>query len=201
MHRFVPRRPTPALIIAIVAVVLALTGSAIAATVITGNQIKNGSIGLKDLSKKARKALKGQKGQRGARGAQGPTGTAGTPGVAGTPGAPGEAVGYAMITAAGTVEAPDRAKNVTSANVQRPATGTYCFVDLPFAPKSAVVTSDNGFGEGNTTLATVRVATPDGSALGGCPANASVRVQAVELSDNTLPYDPTNDPFVIWFEN
>ncbi len=57
------RKPSPGLIVAIVALVVAMSGSAIAASAITGNQIKDGSIGVKDLSKKAVSTLHGARGR------------------------------------------------------------------------------------------------------------------------------------------
>jgi hypothetical protein len=48
-----------------------------AAAQITGKQIKNGSIGLKDLSKAARQSLQGQQGPPGATGPTGPIGPTG----------------------------------------------------------------------------------------------------------------------------
>ena len=56
-----------------------------ASKLITGKQIKNGSIGTTDLSKKARKALAGKRGKTGlagAQGLQGPKGDRGLQGVA-----------------------------------------------------------------------------------------------------------------------
>lgn len=51
---------------------------------ITGAQIKNGSIGVKDLSKQARRSLKGKQGPQGPRGLPGPEGPPGlSTGVAG----------------------------------------------------------------------------------------------------------------------
>lgn len=51
MRRFLVRRPSPGLIVAIVALVLALGGGAYAAATITGKDIKNGSITGKDIKK------------------------------------------------------------------------------------------------------------------------------------------------------
>ena len=56
MHRLARFRPSPALVTAIAAVVVASAGSATAARLITGKEIKNGSIGAADL----RKALRGR---------------------------------------------------------------------------------------------------------------------------------------------
>jgi hypothetical protein len=65
-----------ALIVGALVAVLAAT-SAGAAKFITGADIKNGSIGLKDLNKRAKRALKGQTGPAGPAGATGPQGPAG----------------------------------------------------------------------------------------------------------------------------
>jgi hypothetical protein len=58
LHRRLSR-PSPALIVAIVALLLAGAGSATAARLITGKQIKNGSIGSSDLKKSVRTKLDG----------------------------------------------------------------------------------------------------------------------------------------------
>jgi hypothetical protein len=73
----------------------ALSGSAIAAGLVTTNQIKNGTIRLIDLHPKTKSALKGQRGLRGpagasgVAGAQGPAGPAGPVGPRGAQGAQG----------------------------------------------------------------------------------------------------------------
>ena len=71
------------------AVVASTTATAGTMALITGAQIKNGSVGLVDLNTGAKRALRGQRGLRGARGAQGAPGPAGAAGAAGAPGAPG----------------------------------------------------------------------------------------------------------------
>jgi Collagen triple helix repeat (20 copies) len=79
-----------AIIAAIVsAFVAGTTATAASVALITGAEIKNGSIQLKDLSPSARLALKGQRGPRGIRGAQGEIGIIGPPGPQGPAGAPG----------------------------------------------------------------------------------------------------------------
>lgn len=81
MLRF--KRPSAATTIAFVALFVVLGGSAVAAKMITGKDIKNGTIGTVDLSSKAKRSLKGNAGPRGpqgiagALGAQGPQGPAG----------------------------------------------------------------------------------------------------------------------------
>ena len=73
---------------------------------------------------------------KGRSGPTGPTGPAGPNGAAGAAAAPGTALGYAKITAAGTVVA-GTAKNITSANVTKVGTAGYCFAGMPFTPGTA----------------------------------------------------------------
>jgi hypothetical protein len=76
------------MVIAIVALIAATTGSAVAASsLITSAKIKNGTIRLADISSSTQKSLKkGTAGPKGEKGDKGDTGTAGAAGVAG-PGA------------------------------------------------------------------------------------------------------------------
>src|SRR3954468_14747960 len=92
------RKPSAPLIIAAAALFLSVDGPSFAADVtsaarklITGKQIKDGSIGEKDLDKKVRAKLEtaGKAGPAGAQGAQGPQGQAGAQGERGLPGADG----------------------------------------------------------------------------------------------------------------
>jgi Collagen triple helix repeat (20 copies) len=96
MRGSVKRRPSPALVMAIVALFVAFSGTATAALVMTGKQIKDGTITGKDLrnrtlgtnklSKNAVSSLKGQRGPAGPAGPQGPKGEAGVQGVQGPKG-------------------------------------------------------------------------------------------------------------------
>ena len=89
-------RVSPALVVAMLALLVALTGTAAATTAITGKQIVNGSItgaDVKDKSLRAvdfRGSLRGPSGPQGATGAQGPQGLQGPAGVAGQPGPKGD---------------------------------------------------------------------------------------------------------------
>jgi len=89
------RRLTPSgsMAVALVALLVAMSGSAVAASLITSKQIKDGTIQTKDLSKRARTALNGAKGPAGPQGLpgpQGPKGDTGSAGAAGKDGAPGK---------------------------------------------------------------------------------------------------------------
>jgi hypothetical protein len=86
MNRLRRLRPTPAIFVALIALVLAMGGSAIAASLITSKQIKDGTIQTKDISKKALKSLRGKRGPAGAAGAAGTAGAAGAKGDKGDAG-------------------------------------------------------------------------------------------------------------------
>jgi hypothetical protein len=75
------------MVVATLALVMATTGTGIAATkysITSSKQVKDGSISLSDLSKSARKSLRGKTGPRGS------AGLAGAPGAPGSPGATGQ---------------------------------------------------------------------------------------------------------------
>jgi hypothetical protein len=86
MSRLRRFKPSGSMLVAVLALVLAMTGSAVAASVITSKQIKDGTIQTKDLAKKTVTALKGKQGSAGL---AGPTGAAGPAGVAGPQGGAG----------------------------------------------------------------------------------------------------------------
>jgi hypothetical protein len=110
MSRFSFRRPSPALLVAFVALFVALGGGgALAASklivhtdniangAVTNHKLASGSIGLKKLNVHVRSALSkitgrgivGQQGPQGAQGAQGPQGATGATGTTGATGAQG----------------------------------------------------------------------------------------------------------------
>jgi hypothetical protein len=75
------RRPSGSMVVAVLALVLATSGSAVAASVITSKQIKDGTIQTKDISKRARaqlaKTASARPGPAGPRGDTGETGPRG----------------------------------------------------------------------------------------------------------------------------
>jgi hypothetical protein len=85
------RRFSPAMIVAMIALAVALSGTAVAGTtkLITGSQIANGTIKLADMHSSVKTALKGQSGATGATGAQGAAGPIGPQGPQGAPGGNG----------------------------------------------------------------------------------------------------------------
>jgi Collagen triple helix repeat (20 copies) len=131
------RRPSPALVLAFIALFAAGAGTATAGALITGKQIKNRSITGKDIKRRsltakhfkgrlpaARRAVSGAPGppgERGAQGERGAAGPAGTNGAAGANGAPG-------ASGADGAQGPAGATNVVirtaTANVPHNGSGT-----------------------------------------------------------------------------
>jgi hypothetical protein len=74
------------LIVAVIALVVAMSGTAAAASLITGKQIKNGTIQTQDISKTARAKLAGKAEPAGAKGDPGPPGAPGAAGALGQDG-------------------------------------------------------------------------------------------------------------------
>ncbi len=91
---FKGRRFTPAMIVSMIALAVALSGTAVAGTakLITGSQIANGTIKLAHLNQSAKGALKGERGATGSRGPAGAQGSQGPVGPQGAAGAKGDAV-------------------------------------------------------------------------------------------------------------
>jgi hypothetical protein len=162
-----PKRPSPAMVVALLALVLSTTGVAVAAVKITSTKqlangvvrsadIKNGTIASKDIGSRTRKALKGN---------------AGPKGDAGAPGAPGSALAYAAVGSDGNVDEA-HSKGITDAMVAHPAAnGVYCF-DLPFAVSNVSATPGSVSGTGSFSNGDAAVAatlvTGGADAYSGC---------------------------------
>jgi hypothetical protein len=90
MKRFARRHtPSGSMVIALIALVVAMSGSAVAASLITSKQIKDGTIQTRDISKTAIHSLKATAATSGVPGPAGLQGPQGDPGPKGDPGAPG----------------------------------------------------------------------------------------------------------------
>ena len=173
------KRPSPAMVVALLALVFSLGGSAIAA--------KHYLIhSTKQISPKVLKKLRGRQGPRG------------FPGQNGTNGTNATVLGYADITVSGTSPAIQNFTTpfrVTAANVDRVSAGEYCFKNLPFTPHTAIVSADNSFGA-NNTIASVVVA--GNSVI--CPSGDDlVRVRTVNVPGGGSPNVQQDEPFTIWF--
>lgn len=160
------RTPSHAAVIAYLALGLSLCGTSYAAVSITGREvrdgsltgrdIKNGSLTAADLASSASDpGPRGDRGPAGVSGIAGPAGLSGPAGPAGPSGprgadgalgpagangADGTARAYARVLADGSVDLA-RSKGITGANVIKGAgAGTFCFVELGFVARNAVVT-------------------------------------------------------------
>ena len=167
--------PLGAIVGALVIAVLLMGGSAVGASLITSKQIKNGTIQVKDLSKKARAQLRGRRGRRGARGTPG---AQGRPGAAGVPGA---ARAFARVDDSAGLDVA-RSKGFTG--ITRPEPGLTCLTLDPAA----------GIDKTRTAWSvTVDFNTSPGSALLGfaapfeCPAN-QIGVRTAEIDGGTFSF-------------
>ena len=162
------RMPSPAMVVALLALCVALGGTGYAATKINGKNIRNGTITGKKIknrtitsakiSRTTVRALKNRRGLRGPRGFRGRTGARGATGPAGS------ALAYARVAADGTIDTA-RAKGIAQANMSpHTTTGLYCFVSLGFSPKNVVATLEPATDE------VIYASIPDAGL--GCPAGA-----------------------------
>ncbi len=196
IHRL-SRRPSPSMIVALIALFVALGGSGYAAVKINGNDIANRSVAgkklkrgavsareVKNRSLTARDFKRGQL-RRGPQGPVGPSGEDGAPGEDGLPGEegePGAALAYVRVSKAGDIDTSD-SKNFPAGNVHRglPDSGIYCLRGLRFNPNNVVATlGTDGPGIG--------IAADLGGGH-GCPVDTQIVVltfSEVELRDNNF---------------
>ena len=142
-----------------------ITGKQVRNGSLTGADIKAGSLGTDRLSPGARSSLKGDAGPAGAVGPQGP---------AGADGADGGPHRYAEVSAAGILQ--EDVRNIDQTQVSHPAAGQYCFT----FPAGDRPTSGAANGTGTDTVATLQIS--PGGAIPGCPADANVQVRTYDVS-------------------
>ncbi len=178
------RRPSPALVISLIALFVSLGGTSFAAaTLINGKQIKRHSIATNRLTKKAIKQLKGNRG---------PAGPAGPAGATGAAGPAGSALAYAHINAGGTLDTA-HSKNVSASSLISP--GVYC-VTVAVAVSNVTATVDAGNSGGNAGVASAILASQDPANFIGtlCPAGSNVIIYVVDGSGASADY-PTWSAF------
>jgi hypothetical protein len=158
MRRLAHYRPSPALVVAIIALVIACAGTATAARVLIkgSGQVARGSINtgdladrrgvsIADLTPRTRfqlTATPGPEGPPGQRGPQGPPGPRGAEGAAGANGADGSAIAFAYVAPDGTLdEARSKGVNTVARSPGFPTDGVYCFDLVPTA-RNAVASID-----------------------------------------------------------
>jgi len=89
MRRLVTQLPSPAMIVAVIALIAALGGTGYAASTLTHGKSPSASAAAKKKKKKKKKKRKGRRGPRGPRGFRGPVGPQGPKGATGAAGATG----------------------------------------------------------------------------------------------------------------
>lgn len=213
MRRLVRHRPSPAMIVAMIALFVALSGVSYAAlarnsvgpkqlkrNAVTPRKIKRNAVTRAKIRPNAINSSRVQNGSlravdfaagqlpTGATGPTGPTGPAGT------------ALAYARVGADGTLEpAAGQVKNIVQANIEHPSAGIYCFGGLSFTPTSAQVTNDSA-GEATTSNQIPSIAVFRGPELGICGAEfQQARVTMLQVND-TEPPAPVDHRFYVWFE-
>lgn len=180
------RRPSPALVVALLALFVALGGTASAAFIITGRNVKNGSLTGKDVKNGSlgssdikNHSLTGKDIKGRVRGPRGPAG------------APGSAKAFADVLGSGQVNG-FASKNIL--RVSRPAAGVYCFY-LSFQPVNVTATLDSvATGSADVVKATLKHDDTRGDACSGVES-ASVHV----LNVNGKHPGATNAEFYVNF--
>jgi hypothetical protein len=180
VQKIIGRRPSPAVVISLVALFVALGGTGYAALAIPRNsvgsaQIINRSVRTADLSRKTVAALKGD------RGTDGPQGPAGPQGATGAAGAPGTARAYAEVDASTPSLVTGRTKNFTA--VARKDDGIYCLTPAAgIDPRAAAVATAEDFDLSDTDGIVMVVGSGSDCSAG-----------QLEIETDDLDGDPTND--------
>lgn len=200
MSRILSHRPSPSMVIALIALFVAMGGGAYAATSIPAHsvgtkQLKNKSVGtqkLKDKSVGTQKLKNKSVGTKKLKNeavtsakvkdhsllandfkeGQLPAGPQGPEGPAGT------ALAYAEVEAGGTL-VTGRYKGIAQANVSSPSVGVYCFGGLSFTPTNVVAARQGG-------AASPGVVNYRMSASAGCPASTQVTLTAMFWNGTTF---------------
>src|SRR4051812_20622494 len=150
------RRPSVALVIACLALMVALGGTS------WGDSIVGGQDGSTHVAKKKKKKVK--RGPRGRRGPAGPRGATGPAGPAGT------AVAFGRVAAKGPLDAGVRK---TLAVKSKPWGGVYCLDVTNGGAKNVTAMIDNsGSDPSNSFIGGTAV----GPSLGACPAGTDVEI-------------------------
>jgi hypothetical protein len=175
-------RPSPAIVIAFIALFVAASGGAWAAGGVPGTG--EGQAAQKGKAKKKKKAAKPKRGPRGKTGPKGSTGPAGAPGAQGPQGPQGPSAGFALrqpdqITTAITNQAE---ATVVTANLSLPSGNYIVNASLEVGGNSSTVTRTRcELRQGNTIVAegagrTDAAAYEDTIALTGSSTGGALRI-------------------------
>ena len=190
--------PSPAMIVALVALFVALGGAAYAGVTLSNNSvksatIKNGEVKTADLTNSAvtnlklkNNAVNSAKVKNGSLEAADLSAAAqaalkGLKGDKGDKGDPGTALAYALVN--GTTGAVTLSKAIATANVNHFTGGGYCISGLAFTPQNVVVSPESPGGNFDPEVGI-------GVGPSSCPAGTQVRVflrnSAGVLTDKTF---------------
>ena len=170
-QRFSPNKirqrltPSPATVIASLALLVACGGTAFAGTSLGGS-----SVGSTDGRAHV---ASGKPGPRGPRGPAGPRGPRGPAGPAGTAGAPGSAFAYAHVLSNGLVD-PATSKNVDIMDLVQ--VGVHCLIVTGGTPKNVTAMIDNSGADPRTSQIAGTVAPPGSTTAPGCLSGDNVEV-------------------------
>jgi hypothetical protein len=148
MRWILRQRPSPAMVVALIALLAATAGTTMAAGTISKKKRHADEKQDIALIKKYASKLRGPAGPEGRQGAKGDPGAAGGAGAAGAAGAAGTARAYGLVASSGTLSSTIR-KNVAS--VSNPSTGTFCItlaagIDSATTLPNATLTDDSDTG-------------------------------------------------------
>jgi len=139
MSHLKARRPSPALIVAILALFVALGGTVYAASSINGKLVKKNSLPGNRIKKNTVTGTQVKESTLG----QVPSAASAETAKTANPAA------YAHIFGSGAVDGSD-AFNIGSGNVTHPEPGVYCLTGLSFTPHAVMAQVDSGDGPGVT---------------------------------------------------
>lgn len=202
------RWPSPAMIVALIALFVALSGTSYAvvklppnsvgtpqlkSNAVTGPKVKDGSLSASDFA--AGGLPTGPKGDPGPTGPQGPIGERGLEGVAGPPGPAGTARAYASVSATGVLD-PARSRGVDAVSPRYPGVrqGHYC-VELSSAiDRLSAVPMATINGDGSSTSSLFESSASVETELGdGAPCD--ILVETFDYRNDQLTHE--DQPFLL----
>jgi hypothetical protein len=180
-------RPSPALIVAVLALVVALAGTAMAAPDLATKKVtksKVKKISKKQANKQIKKKAPGLSVAHADTADQADNATNAESSTA--------PFAYAHVTEAGTVDT-SRSKGITQANVLLNVGGIICW-DIPFAFKTVQLTQDSSGATVDAITVHSAISNPP---LGGCPAGTDLTTFSVAIPGGAL----NPEDFDMWFGN
>jgi hypothetical protein len=202
MSRMFKHRPSPAMVVALVALVVAMSGTAVAGSrllegdalikrnSLSGNRLRAHAITAReiDVRRLGKVATAGRADSAASAGVASSAADSGA--LGGVPAAGYSRVIYAHVLANGTVDV-SQSKGLSNSNVALRAISAYCFTNLPFTPRGGSATIDYGdAGAGNSEVAELQLSST-GTSI-DCRAG-----EAVEVSTSSKAGTFHAEPFYV----